>query len=60
MKYYADLHLWSGKVVTINIKPSDIDSIIAAVEGQFTFIDNVNKLTIRGDLIERADIYFKV
>ena len=59
MKYYADLYLWSGEKTTIEIEPSYIDDIVSAVKGQYTFIDNLKKITIRGELVEHVDIYFK-
>lgn len=59
MKYYADLYLWSGEKTTIEIELSYIDDIISAVKGQYTFIDNLKKITVRGELIRRVDIYSK-
>lgn len=59
MKYYADLYLWSGDLVTIEIDPEYIDDIVSAVEGQYTFIDNVKGVTINGGVIEHVDIYSK-
>ena len=59
MKYYADLYFWSGNKETIEIKPEFIDDIVFAVEGQYTFIDNVSGLTVKGEDIEHVDIYYK-
>ena len=59
MKYYADLYFWSGNKETIEIKPEFIDDIVFAVEGQYTFIDNVSGLTVKGEDIKHVDIYFK-
>jgi hypothetical protein len=59
MKYYADLYFWSGNKETIEIKPEFIDDIVSAVEGQYTFVNNVSGLTVKGEDIEHVDIYFK-
>lgn len=59
MKYYTDLYFWSGNKETIEIKPEFIDDIVSAVEGQYTFIDNVSGLTVKGEDIKHVDIYFK-
>lgn len=59
MKYYADLYCWSGNKETIEIKPEFIDDIVSAVEGQYTFIDNISGLTVKGEDIKHVDIYFK-
>jgi hypothetical protein len=59
MKYYADLYFWSGNKETIEIKPEFIDNIVSTVEGQYTFIDNVSGLTVKGEDIKHVDIYFK-
>ena len=57
MKYYADVLYWSGNKETIEIKPEFIDDIVSAVEGQYTFIDNVSGLTVKGGDIRHIDIY---
>ena len=57
MKYYADVLYWSGNKETIEIKPEFIDDIVSAVEGQYTFIDNVSGLTIKGGDIRHIDIF---
>ena len=59
MKYYADLYFWSGDNKTLEIKPEFIDDIVDAIEGQYTFIDNVSGLTVNGGDIKHVDIYTK-
>lgn len=56
-KYYADLKFWFDKPQTIEIPEKFIDDVVAAVEGQYTFIDNESGLVVHGEHIAHIDIY---
>jgi hypothetical protein len=56
-KYYADLHFWFDKPKVIEIQKEDIDNIVAAVEGQYTFVNNKTGLAIKGETVAYVNIH---
>ena len=59
MQYFADLYYHDGSIETIKIAEENIDDIVDAVEGQFTFINNKTGFAIKGENIAHVDIWSK-
>lgn len=57
VKIVAELTTWSGEKETAEIQRDWIDDIVAAIQGQFTIINNQKGLCIRGGQYCHVDIY---
>ena len=56
-KCIAKLVNWNGKTVEQEIKKEWAESVAAAVEGQFTFVNTKEKFSICGSDFKHVDIY---
>lgn len=48
-----------GKEQDVEIEESWIDDIVSAIQGQYTFVNNVKNFVIHGEFFVHVDIYWK-
>ncbi len=56
-KVIAEFTKWNGEKIQHEIQRDWIESIVDAVIGQFTFIDNVSGFGIKGSDFAHVDVY---